>query len=292
MQLWFWAAVLGAVFAGFSNFCFKIASKRNYNPELFALYGGLASLAFSGIALLIVGDGLFTYKYVAVITVVAGAVATLGGVMKVYALRYIDTTIFFPLFKLLSPLLAITAGLIFFGEQHNWYEYLGIGISLLVPLLLISNVERSRQQNLMMGLLFVILISATSALAAILNKYAIDIGMSEVVTLWYASIGVFLGSILLMIGKTGFVGILKMVNNETNLKLIFYASIRAILICFSLLLILFAYGNGGTLGVVQTIHSLYILIPIVLAIIYYHEHWNFQKIAAVGLSIIALALLG
>jgi uncharacterized membrane protein len=53
--------------------------------------------------------------------------------------------------------------------------------------------------------------------------------------------------------------------------------------------IFYAYGNGGTLGVVQTINSMYILIPIVLAIYFYKEHWNAQKMLAVVLSVVALA---
>jgi len=34
------------------------------------------------------------------------------------------------------------------------------------------------------------------------------------------------------------------------------------------------------------------LIPIVLAVIFYNEHWNWQKAAAIGLSIVSLAFLG
>lgn len=60
----------------------------------------------------------------------------------------------------------------------------------------------------------------------------------------------------------------------------------------SLGLILFAYTIGGGLAVVHTILSLYIIITIVLSIIFYNEHWNLQKIAAVTLSIAALGLLG
>jgi len=59
-----------------------------------------------------------------------------------------------------------------------------------------------------------------------------------------------------------------------------------------MLLILFAYGSGGTLGLVQTIHSLYIIIPIILAIIFYNEHWNMPKAVAVLMSIVALGFLG
>jgi len=224
MELWFWAAVGGAILAGLSNFCFKIASKRNYSSELFSLYGGLVSIVFAGIALIITGDTLFTYAYVALVTMIAGAVATMGGIMKVYALRYIDTTIFFPLFKLLAPLLAVIAGIIFFGEQYTWYQYLGIGLSLTVPLILITNAERGRQSNLAAGLLFVVLISMTSALAAFLNKYAIDVGMTVVVTLWYSSIGIFIGTSVLLLSTLGVQGAWQSIRQQSNITLFGYAT--------------------------------------------------------------------
>ena len=47
----------------------------------------------------------------------------------------------------------------------------------------------------------------------------------------------------------------------------------------------------GSLGVVYAIQSLYILIPIILSIVIYKEHWNVRKIFAIILSLAALAFL-
>ncbi len=55
---------------------------------------------------------------------------------------------------------------------------------------------------------------------------------------------------------------------------------------------LLAFIYGGPLGIVYTINSLYILPPIILAIIFYGEHWNLRKAVAIILSLVALALLG
>ena len=53
----------------------------------------------------------------------------------------------------------------------------------------------------------------------------------------------------------------------------------------------YAYSLGGSLGIVYTINSLYILIPITLSIMFYNEHWNLRKVTAIALSIAALWLL-
>lgn len=290
MQLWFWAAVAGMVLAGISNFGFKIAAKNNYDAQTFTFYGGLTSVLFAGLGLAFLRpEGLQTTTLI-IITILAGILASQGGALKVLALRYIDTTIFFPLFKLFSPLLAILFGMIFFAEQFTIREWTGVILSLSVPLLLISKIEHQRQQNLIAGLLAVLFIAVTSSVAAALNKYVIDNGMNEWVTLWHASWGIFVGTLLMISLKLRTLPVRHIVES-TSTSLVKAAVFRSVLICLSLLCVLYAYGHGGGLGIVQTIHSLYIVIPIVLAVLIFKEHIDWKKVCAVVLSILALGLL-
>ncbi len=291
MQLWFWAAVTGAILAGLSNFCFKIAAKREYNSEAFSLIGGATSVVFAGCGLLLFRPESVQTPWLVIITIGAGGIATIGGILKVYALRHIDTTIFFPLFKLFSPLLAVIAGLVFFAEQFSRAEWIGIIAGLLVPLILITKIENSRQQNLLAGIILMAITAATSATAATLNKLVIDEGMSELEVLWYASWGILVGSVGILMMRNRTLASLSNIKRHFSKGMLWYAFLRSFLICFSMLFVLYAYGNGGALGVVQTIHSLYILIPIILAILFYKEHWNVQKMAAVLLSLLALTFL-
>jgi threonine/homoserine efflux transporter RhtA len=144
MQLWFWAAVAGMILAGISNFGFKIAAKNGYDAQTFTFYGGVTSIFFAGFGLLLLRpEGLQTNTLI-LVTILAGILASQGGALKVLALRYIDTTIFFPLFKLLSPLVAVVFGIIFFAESFTVFEWIGIIVSLTVPLLLISRNEHTR----------------------------------------------------------------------------------------------------------------------------------------------------
>jgi uncharacterized membrane protein len=70
------------------------------------------------------------------------------------------------------------------------------------------------------------------------------------------------------------------------------ASLRTVFAGGGFFLTLLAFIYGGPLGIVYTINSLYILLPIILAIIFYGEHWNVRKAVAIILSVLALALLG
>jgi len=51
------------------------------------------------------------------------------------------------------------------------------------------------------------------------------------------------------------------------------------------------FKAGGPLAIVYTVNSFYILIPIILSVIIYKEHFNLRKALAIGLSIVALAFL-
>lgn len=291
MQLWFWAAVAGMVLAGISNFGFKIAAKKGFDADVFILHSGIVSVIFAGAGLFFFRpDGVVSILLI-VISIIAGAVAAQGGSLKIVALRYIDTTIFFPLFKLLSPFLAVLAGLIIFGERFTALEWFGIGLGHLVPLLLINQVENKRQNNLVKGLVMVILVSGTSALAAALNKYVVDLGMSEWTTLWYSSWGIFVASVVMISIKFRALP-WSYVALHTSKDLLKAAIFRSVLICVSLLCVLYAYGNGGDLGIVQTIHGLYIVIPIVLSVLIYQEHIDWKKVLAVILCIVSLMFLG
>ena len=292
MEIWFISAVAGAVLAGISNFFFKIAASRGYNSEIFTLYGGLVSAVSVGAVAIYFHDSLLQFNLLIAIMLFAGMIASLGGIMKVYALRHIDSTIYFPLFKLLAPSLAIAFGIGFFSESFSQTEWIGMLLGLTVPLLLITKAENGRQNNLKAGLLFIVLTALTSASAAALNKFVIDSGVTVLVGLFYASLGVFLGTILTIIFKKGLRYTLKHIRTDSSPQLILYGSLRAIFICLSMGFILYAYTANGTLAIVQTIHSMYILIPIILSIIFYSEHWNLQKAVAIILSVLSLALLG
>lgn len=292
MEIWFWASVAGATLAGISNFFFKIAASRGYNAEIFTLYGALFSTILMGLGAFFFEYNIYHLDIFVIAMFVSGVIASAGGIMKVYALRHIDSTIFFPLFKLLSPSLAIVLGIVFFAESFTGLEWTGMLIGLTVPLLLITKTENSRQNNLKAGLILIVLTAISSAAATALGKFSADAGINVVVGVFYSSVGIIIGTVLTILYKQGFRSFVKHIQTDSNMKMFLYGSSRSVVICLSMGLVLYSYSQGGTLGIVQTIHSMYILIPIVLSIIFYNEHWNTQKAVAIILSLASLALLG
>ena len=291
MELWFMAAIASAFFGGISNFAFKVAAKRNYNSSVFSLYGGVTAIGMLAVALLIYPSPVLSSDQIKWLAFLASVIAAFTGIMKVIALRYIDSTIYFPLYKLLAPLLAIIMGVVLFSESFTLMQWAGMLLSLFVPLLLITKSESGRQNNLALGLLVVLVTGLTSTVSAVLYKYAMDGGIPVLVALWFSAWGILVGSMLSIVYTKGARATVQAVKEHSSYGLIYWGCLRAVLITVGFGFMLYAYANGS-LAIVQTVHSFYILIPIVLAIIIYGEHWNLQKAIAIFLSVGALALMG
>jgi len=293
MELWFWAAIGGMILAGISNFIFKLVAKNDLDSEIFSLAGGVTSIIFL-VPLVFLLDSFYIESTLAVIVMfVASIVAAFIGVWKVYALRFIDTTIYFPLFKLLSSLAAIVFSIVIFADSFSDYEWLGLILGLVVPLLLITRSENSRQNNLLYGLLLVGVTGTLSAAVAAAHKFATDLSPNAITLTLVVSLGIICGSMLAMLIKRGISAGFKHIRTvEQKKKIIILATIRSVVVSTSVILILYAYTLGGSLAIVHTIHSMYILIPIILAIIFYNEHWNWQKATAIALSVVSLGFLG
>ena len=288
MEIWLILAIVSSVGSGVAGFILKIVARNNESSELNIFYGGVFGiLILVPTAYLLYGTSDLSYPVV-ILSLLSGFIASFSAVFKIYALRHIDTTIYFPLFKIVSPVIAIALGILFFQEEFTSLEWIGLIVSLLVPLMLITKSENRRQNNLTLGLILVLWTGLLASLIAALNKYITNEYNN---VLWIAALavlGVWLGSFCLTVYKYGYRGFKETLKTHTTKKNVLWALFRMVSINISFLAFLGALSLGGALGIVYTITSMYILIPIVLAIIFYNEHWNSRKVTAIVLSIVAL----
>ena len=290
MELWFIFAIVSAILAGGSSFYNKISTQRGYNSELLVLYGGLFPIIIYG-PVAYIFTNTPTPTTLVLLGLGTGIIAALSALMKLKTLECIDVTIFLPTFKVVAPSCTIIAGLIFFNESFTYLEWTGLILSLLIPLLLISNTEHTRQKNLKRGLFFVLIAGLLSAVMTALLKLGTDLFDAVLVIITMLNIGTFLGSLGVMYLKNTNTRILDTIKEHSSLPLVNASFWRGMMMSTMLLCLTYAYELGGSIGIVYTINSLYILIPIVLSIIIYNEHWNARKVIAIALSIAALALL-
>ena len=289
MELWLIFALISAISAGLLAFAQKISAVRRYNSSLFNGYSaGIASIIGLFVAGIYEGFGSFTWLFIA-IALLSGIASLLSTNLRVDSLKHIDTTISFPIHKFISPLFVLIFGIILFDESLTSYEWLGIIVGIFIPLLLINKAEKIRQNNLHKGLILVIISGLLSAIAFVINKYGTELFTS--IILFVAIVQGFMalsGAFLYKNRRTNDIDKHVYIYDYKLLKLAFWGGVAHFLSFASIMLALI---YGGALAVVYTIQSLYIVIPIVLSIIFFREHWNAKKVFVIGLSLVVISLM-
>lgn len=219
MEVWFVATIVATILSGLANFIFKMAARRGYDSESFQIYGGLFSTLYL-FPITLIFSTFYINPIALLISFCAGVIAAGGGVGKVYALRFIDTTIYFPLFKLVSPLVAIFLGVVLFSETYTNIEWLGLLIGVTVPLLLINKSENHRQNNLYLGLVLVIVTGVISAGVAAANNVAVDMAPSVLPNLAMIGLGVMVGGVIMTVYRKGLKYTYNHVYEETSVPMV------------------------------------------------------------------------
>ncbi len=290
METWFVLAAVSALFGGLGAFAQKVVAVRNYETLLVVGFSSVVTMVmFVPLALWFEEWNVLT-TYFLYVALGIGLVTAIKDVLRIQAFRYIDSMIFLPLTKVLSPLFVISFGVFFFSESFSPQEWLGLIMSSLVPILLVSRMEGARQNNLRMGLLLVVLMSLFAAIGAGLTKFALDI---IEVPFWlsvFTALGVFITTMSRYCAKNRG-KVRRSISADMSVGLVLVSFLNACLVSVSVLAFLWALILGGPLGIAYTINSLYIIPPIILAIIFYGEHWNLRKVVAILVSILALFLL-
>lgn len=288
METWLIFAILSALTAWIYNFSIKIAAERNYNSSLLSVYS-YASFTILSLGYVFVDwlinwffvDGLFLLILLASWNAFFFFLSILS---RVDALRNIHTVIFYPIYKTFWPIIVTLMSLFFFKETLNLKEVIWIVLGILVPLLLITKVEGKIQKNLKRGVLLTIVTSILSAVATWFLK--------EWINDWFNPIFMMLvTSVCWFIFSSFSYQLTKEKTKSKNFKkewIIKFGFLNWFLLFLSTLTYLFAiYGN---LAIVFTINSFSILVPIILSIIFYKEHFNLKKAIVLILSIISIFL--
>lgn len=290
LELWFVLSVVSAVTGGLFIFVTKVASERDADIVLLST----VAIGFSGVLLLAYVVIRADYSGMTPIVLFFAALNAVlyffANILRHSAQQCIDTAVYYPVYKTLTPTIAIFIGVTLFSEQFTSAEWIGLALSLMVPLMLITHAEKERQKDLFRGLR---LLSIT-ALIAVAASASLKAATQHTDNVWLfialsdlglVAVGFFM--LFFQRGKQPLPVRLQALTDTSFLWLAFWMGSLSAVAFVSLVFAL----SLGALGIVYTVQSLYILIPIILSIIYYNEHWNARKVIAIVLSIAALGLL-
>lgn len=283
METWLIYAVVSIFMAGIHNFLLKVATEKNYN-------GSLTSLLWYSVGAVIAlcyflytwgkidgWEGMMFFAFWNVLFYFFSMLTRMEG------MRNIDTVIFYPLYKTFSPVLVTVVSYFFFQEALTLKELIWILIGIMIPLMLITSHENKIQKNLKMWILFVLL---TSLFAGFSSAFAKGVMVHDTNVEFFIFLSMSLGAIISAISYKFFHKNSKRSYNKQGMVK-FWIIIG---IFHFLAFITFQKALSWNLAIVFTINSFSILIPIILSIIFYKDHFNMKKAFVIALSIVSILL--
>jgi uncharacterized membrane protein len=289
--MWFVFALLSAVFAGLHTFMVKVAAEKKYDTYLLGAFSSFVTAVLALILFIATSPDRFVPGSLYLFGIATGVLFASFTIARMEALKLIDAALFFPLYKVIGPAVVAVIGIFILKESITPAELIGIGLSCAVPLLLISREENHRQKNLRLGLILMAVGTVLASFSAAVNAVAVQGNASLALPLValanaFAAV-VHFGLFLSKHRKAGIRSQMRAFSTKTFLSMSFANGVVQLLSFYFLLLALV----DSNLSIVYSINAHYILIPVLLSVWLYKEHWNKQKAAALVLSMLALVLL-
>lgn len=278
MEFWFVLAIISAVFIWLNEFIKKIISKEWLNKNWFLLYLSLMQLIISLVYYIYIGSYfymtlLFWVLIIVRIVLVVEKISTM-----IESLKYIDTSLFFPVNKFIRLIGWFFVWSLIFWEYLNNSEYIFIIIWLISILFLGYKKWSHKNSDFKKWIFFLLLSSLILVWTSTINKFisenhdiALYMLLSNIVWLIYILIKIRLNSKKFLYNK----------------KELFYWFISWIIWFIGFGSLLYSLWNWK-LVIVQTIAMLSIFIPIILSFIFLWENINRYKLMWLGLFIINL----
>ncbi len=293
MEPWFIYTLLSVLFSGAYTFSQKVATERGYPSTLSNVFSAFVAALSAIFITTVFYDFSGNLKLGIIVASIPGILYMLVAFFRLNSHKYIDSAILFPLYKTFGPIFVLLIGVLVFGERFNFVEWIGIFLSILVPLMLLNKSEEVRQKNLWRGVLLVLLSAFLAAIAAAVNRAGMNIfanvqAFVVFVYIFSASSAVFMYVLDL---KKSSKNAIQSTHKLLNIDVVILSIISGVSQFAGFIFMMLAFKAGGPLAIVYTVNSFYILIPIVLSIIIYKEHWNARKAFAIALSVAALWFL-
>jgi len=283
MKIWLLFAIASIFASWLHNFTLKIAAEKKYNISVINILSNFISLLIFWLILVFQAKNIY-YSNIWIIIFLAllnWLFFFFSMFSRIESLKNIDTVLFFPLYKTFWPIFVTLMSIFFFKETLETKELIWIIIWILIPLLLINNTEKIRQKNLFYWIFLVILtaifvtISTWASKEIMIKKY--DMYLYLFISSFIATIFWVISYYIFTYKKNWF----NLGKKELKFSIISW-------IFYFLSFYLFMVALNWNMAIVYTINSFSILIPIILSIIFYKEHFDFKKWFVIFLSIVSM----
>lgn len=278
MEPWFIYSLISILFTWLFSFSSKISVEKNHNPTLVTLYSYMVATFFWLSYFIFSWMNTVDYKLEILFWTVNWVLYFITSITRINSLKYIDTWVYFPIYKSLWPIILLVTTFLFFSESFSNKEMIWIFLWILVPLFLVWQGRKSK--NLMKWFIYLIIWLLSALLAWLSGKLAT---MYHLNMLSYAVFSLFIWAI-----SSYF---LYKFNEKKHKSIFSISKIKRIwAITWLLNFVAFytfmkAVEARDNIWIVYVFQSLYIVVPIILSIIIYKEHFDFKKFIAIILTV-------
>lgn len=280
---WFELAILSAVLFGIQNFLYKSSAVKKYNSFIVTFASTITVAIASIIFFFTTRAKILDLKFLLLISFLPALFTVINPITKIEGLRYIPTSIFYPVIKS-SLVFVLLASILIFREVVSIKEWIGIILIIFVIYIVSIKEKKHKIENLKLGLFFALGCALVNALSSIINKFAVArvnynnfLGMTYI----YA---IFLSLIFMNLFKTK-------EKKERKIKQSLMMGLVIGIFIFTGFLADLKALKDGPIGIVVPITTLSIVIPIILGAIVYKEKMTLKRTLAVILSIVAVIIL-
>jgi len=170
---WFLLTVVCFFLYGIQRFLYKVSAERNCNTAWTTLSFMGAVALMSTVLWFASDETLKNPAWLLALAAINSLTFFADTVVTIEALRYLPTTIVYPLTRM-SAVLVIAFSILYFQDQLNGYQVIGILLAMCVIMTLtrFSGEEKQKSRSIRKGLLLIGLAVLTGSMAAVSSKFA------------------------------------------------------------------------------------------------------------------------
>jgi len=284
MMNWFFLTLVCFFLYGIQRFLYKVSAERNCNTAWTTLsFMGTVAL-MSGVLWFASDEALKNLTWLLVLAVINSLTFFADTVVTIEALRYLPTTIVYPMTRM-NTVLVVIFSIIYFQDSLNGYQVTGIifAIGVILTLTRFSEEERLGSRHIRKGLILIGLAILSGAVAAVSSKFAaLHTNQMAFIALTYT---------LSMLFSLGFQRPFEKQGASRRYGEALLIGLFMGLVNFGAFFALLQAMETGPLSIIIPVVGMNFIIANILAAIFYREKLTVLKMVGILMTILSLLLM-
>lgn len=281
---WFTLTVICLFLYGIQRFLYKVSAERNCNTAWTTL-SFMGTVALMSTFLWFSSDEVLkNLPWLLILALINSLTFFADTIVTIEALRYLPTNVVYPMTRM-SAVLVVIFSVVYFRDQLNPYQVMGIvlAIGVILTLTRFTEEEKRGNRNLRKGLILIFLAVMTGTVAAISSKFAaLYTNQMAFIALTYT---------LSMLFSLGLRKPFEKEGASTRYQEALLIGFLMGLVNFAAFVALLQAMARGPLSIIIPVVGMNFVIANILATIVYREKLTWVKAAGILMTVLSLLLM-